>query len=327
MDLRELISSIDIVDFIGQYVDLQPRNDEYFGLSPFKEEKTPSFSVRRDPPLFYDFSSGKGGNVYDFAKYYFKRNARDTIKILEGFKGIDGIELSKYRPMSAVLDCSRYAPIKHTVKESANVILPNNCMEKYEVNWDKAKIWEDEGISRESMTKFGVKYDPLFNRLVYPIMDLDGNIRNIGSRTLDKDYKAKGLRKYSYTEKWGTVDVIYALYENMTAVKSTGKIIIVEGMKSVLKCDTWGIHNSAAILTSHLNPYQFKILLSLNLNEIVFALDNDVDVHADSRINELNRFVNVTYLHDYSGLLQEKDAPVDEGRDVFEELCKRRHKF
>lgn len=327
MNLRELISSIDIVDFIGQYVDLQPKNDEYFGLSPFKDEKTPSFSVRRDPPLFYDFSSGKGGNVYDFAKYYFKRNSRDTVKILENYKGVNGLDSTAYRPMNAIIDCRKFAPIKHLKKESANIILPSNYMDKYVVDWNKAKIWEDEGISRESMTKFGVKYDPVSNRLVYPIKDLNGNIRNVGARTLDKDYKKKKLRKYTYTQKWGTVDVIYALYDNIGDIKSIGKIIIVEGMKSVLKCDTWGIHNAAAILTSHLNPHQFEILLSLNLNEIIFALDNDVDVHADGRISLLNSFVNVSYLHDDSGLLQPKDAPVDEGVEVFKELCRHRHKF
>ena len=57
MELEELISSIDIVDFISQYVELEQKNDEFWGISPFKEEKTPSFSVRREINQWYDFSS------------------------------------------------------------------------------------------------------------------------------------------------------------------------------------------------------------------------------------------------------------------------------
>ena len=63
MELNDLIQSVDIVEFISQFVDLEEKNGEYWGLSCFKDEKTPSFSVRRDPPLFYDYSSGIGGDL------------------------------------------------------------------------------------------------------------------------------------------------------------------------------------------------------------------------------------------------------------------------
>jgi len=327
LDVDELISSIDIVDFIGQYVDLEQRNEEYFGLSPFKKEKTPSFTVRPNPPLWYDFSSGKGGNVFTFAKEYFKCSSKRAIKILEDFAGVDGSALSSGNKLSATIDCKRFMKPNSTVKQSAGIVLQDDCMDKYDVDWSKTKIWENEGISQESMKKFGVRYDPFSNRLVYPIRDINGKIRNIGGRTLDPNFKEKNLRKYTYMNKWGTMDVVYALYDNMEWIEDTRIVIVFEGMKSVLKCDTWGIHNTVALLTSHLNQHQMMLLLGLNLHEIVFALDNDVDIRKDKRISTLKNIVNVSYLKDTQGLLHTKDAPVDEGLDVFSELCRHRIKY
>ena len=68
MDLNGLIRSVDIVEYISQYVDLVQKGDEWWGLSCFKDEKTPSFSVRKNPPFFYDYSSGIGGNIFTFIK-------------------------------------------------------------------------------------------------------------------------------------------------------------------------------------------------------------------------------------------------------------------
>ena len=83
IDLNELLESIDIVEYLSQFVELEEKNGEYWGLSPFKEEKTPSFSVRRETGSFYDFSSGIGGNVMTFVKYFNKCSTREAIKILQ----------------------------------------------------------------------------------------------------------------------------------------------------------------------------------------------------------------------------------------------------
>ena len=72
MELAELIQQVNIVDYISQFVELEQRNAEFWGLSPFRDEKTPSFSVRPNPPVFYDYSAGIGGNIYTFIKHYFR---------------------------------------------------------------------------------------------------------------------------------------------------------------------------------------------------------------------------------------------------------------
>ena len=77
MELEEIIEMIDIVEYISQFVELEEKNGEWWGLSPFKDENTPSFSVRKETNNFYDFSSGIGGNVFTFTKYYNKCSSRE----------------------------------------------------------------------------------------------------------------------------------------------------------------------------------------------------------------------------------------------------------
>ena len=125
---------------------------------------------------------------------------------------------------------------------------------------------------------------------------------------------------------WGTINTIYGLSENMQSIKEKGEIILFEGCKSVLLADTWGIHNTGAILTSHLSPNQMKILAKLGCR-VVFALDKDVNPREDHNIKKLKQYVNVEYLWDWQDLLGEKDAPVDKGQEVFNKLYSQRVKF
>ena len=326
MDVTELIKSIDIVEYISQFVELEQRNDEYWGLSCFKEEKTPSFSVRRDPPFFYDYSSGLGGNVYSFTKSYFNCSGREAVEILKKYAGVDGEVLLPRGKMSATSVCKRFSPQKPTQKKAKATILKDNHMEQYEKRDDKLLIWEQEGISRASLDKFQVFYDGFSDRLVYPIKNLEGKIVNVGGRTLDPQWKEKKMRKYCYFYPWGTIETIYGLSDNIESIKKEREIILFEGCKSVLLADSWGIHNCGAILTSHLSKNQVKILARLGCR-VVFALDKDVDIHSDRHINQLSRYVVVEYLSDKDGLLGEKDAPVDKGLDVFNNLYNNRKRL
>jgi len=224
------------------------------------------------------------------------------------------------------MTCKRFKQPKASRKESASTILPNDYMERYEKRDDKLAIWEQEGISRASLDKFQVYYDSFSDRLVYPIRNIEGKIVNIGGRTLDPLWKEKKQRKYTYFHSWGTMDTIYGLVENMEHILKSREVILFEGCKSVLLADTWGIHNAGAILTSHLNPNQMKILARLGCR-VVFALDKDVRIREDHNIGKLKQYVNVEYLWDREDLLDEKDAPVDKGLEVFKKLYDQRLRY
>lgn len=326
MELNDLIKSVDIVEYISQFVDLEEKNGEWWGLSCFKDEKTPSFSVRKSPPVFYDYSSGIGGNVFTFIKHYNSCTSTEAVNILKKYAGFEGDVNYRREKLTATQSCQRFAKPKGAKKESAGVILTDDYMNRYEKNEEKLKVWLAEGISKESLARFDVRYDGFSDRLVYPIKNMDGKIVNIGGRTLDPDWKEKKLRKYCYFYPWGVMTTIYGLYDNLEYIKRQGEVILFEGCKSVLLADTWGIKNCGAILTSHLNPSQMKLLASLGVR-VVFAFDRDVNILKDHNINILKNYINVEYLFDSKGLLDEKDAPVDKGKEVFRDLYIRRLKY
>lgn len=318
MDLSELIESIDILDYISQYAEFTEKNGEYWTLSPFKEENTPSFSVRRETNTFYDFSSGIGGNVLTFVRYYNKCGYREAIETLKKYAGNGGTTV-RHKRLAAAEVAKRFAPPQKAPKQAKSTLLPDDYMERYERRADKLAVWEREGISKASLERFQVRYDSFSDRLVYPIRNPDGKIVNVGGRALDEAWKEKKLRKYTYFMSWGELKTIYGFAENLEHIKKQGEIILFEGCKSVLLADTWGIHNTGAILTSHLNPNQMKLLIKLGCR-VVFALDKDVSIRQDRNISRLKQFVNVEYIWDGTGLLGEKDAPVDRGPDVWKKL-------
>lgn len=325
MELCDIINEIDIVEYINNFVELTEKNGEYWGLSPFKEEKTPSFSVRREAGRFYDFSSGIGGNVFTFVKHFHKCSSKEAVDMLKKYLGIEG-EVSLSQKPSAIYSFKKYKKPVKVKKESQIKVYPENCMEKYEKKDEKLAIWELEGISREVLDEYEVYYDSFSDRLVYPIRNLSGEIVNIGGRTLDPLWKEKGLRKYTYFSSWGEMSVIYGLFDNMEEILKNREIILFEGCKSVLLAASWGIKNTGAILTSHLNPNQMKILARLGVN-VVFALDKDVDIKKDHNIEILKRYLNVYYIKDDGDMLNEKDSPVDKGKEVFKELYEHRFQY
>ena len=248
------------------------------------------------------------------------------MEIIKKYAGYDGeLHIGSYK-LSATIACKKYLHKQAPIKEGNGVILDDDCMEKYVRDIEKMAVWENEGISIDVMDVFSVKYDPFSNRLVYPIKDLSGRTVNIGGRTLSDGWKERGLRKYTYFYPWGVINLIYGLYENLDYIKEKHEIILFEGVKSVYLAATWGIHNAGAILTSHLSKNQLKILAKLGCN-VVFALDKDVDIRKDEHIKQLAQYVNVFYLYDHGNLLNEKDAPVDKGVEVFKKLYDEKRKL
>ena len=325
LSLPEIIESVDILEYISQYCDLEIRPDgEYWGLSPIKDERTPSFSVNTEIGRFYDFSSGAGGNVLDFIRAYHKCSFQEGVKLLKEFANLDSADtVAKTKRLQATSIAKKFSNQKRETKQSKVSVLPDDYMVRYDRDLEKLQSWIDEGISQESLDKFQVRYDTFSDRIVYPIRDMAGNIINISGRTLDPEYKKHGLRKYTYFKPLGILDTIYGFAENRDEILTQKEIILFEGAKSVMLADSWGIKNTGAILTSHLNPQQFQLLIRLGIN-VVFALDAEVNIREDKNIMRLLPYVPVWWVRNREGLLEEKDAPVDKGEEVFRLLYESR---
>ncbi|MEG1563850.1 MAG: CHC2 zinc finger domain-containing protein [Bacteroides sp.] len=322
--ISEIIEQVNIADYIGQYVELFERGGELWGLSPFKDEKTPSFSIRPEQNVFWDFSSGKGGNVIDFIKYYNNCSVGRAIYILKEYAGKSGEPVTKRLPATSVI--AKYKIHNKQLKQSTAKHFASNHMDMYERRVDKLAVWINEGISPDVMEKYQVRYDPIDNRIVFPLRSPSGDILNIQGRTLDPNFKEKGLRKYTYLYYMGTLDTIFGLYENTVSIMKQKEIILFEGAKSVMLAETWGITNTAAIQTSHLNPHQLRILIRLGVR-VVFALDSEINIQEDENILKLKKYVRVEWVKNISGILEDKMSPVDLGKEQWEFLYERRVKM
>ena len=321
MALPEFIESIDILDYISQFADFEEKDGEYWAYSMFNSENTPSFSIRRETGQFYDFSAGFGGGILTWVRRYNNCSTQKAIEILQKYAESAGVGESSPSSarMQAVKVAKRFFPRMKLKKISKSVVLPDDYMERYEKNNEKLALWESEGISRKVLDWFNVCYDPFSDRLVYPIRNIDGKIINVSGRTTDERYKEKGLRKYTYFFQLGFLDTVYGLAENRESIVEKREIIVFEGAKSTMICQSWGISNTAALLTSHLNPCQLKILAKLACR-VVFALDKGVTIRNDTNIKKLRRFVEVEYIFDKDGLLDDKMSPVDKGCEVWKTL-------
>lgn len=326
MEIQSLMEAVCLSEYIGQYCDdLEFKDGEYWCLSPFTDEKTPSFSINDEQKTYYDFSSGHGGNIFTFIQRYHKVSFPKAVELAKEFAGItEDVYIQKNS--EALLALKRFKPAPKKEKLPEYKVLPRDYMNRYDFNANHLKPWIDEGITINTLYKFGVRFDRSSNRIVFPLKNLDGEIINISGRTIDPEWKEKKLRKYTYTNPLGVLDIIYGLHENMDAIKQAGEIILFEGAKSVMKAREYGFENTGALLTSHLNVYQMKLLIKLSV-DVVFALDKGVDVYEDKHILRMKPFAAISYIQDRWGLIEEKDSPVDKGKDVFIELYNKRRRL
>lgn len=324
MEASDIVAAVDMVEYISQYVDLEQKGRELWGRSCFNEERTPSFSVDPQKKYFYDFSAGFGGNLVDFVMAHDHCTVAQAINKLKQYAHIteDG-EGNPVQRLSMVSIAKRYRSDKRAPPKCTAKILPDDYMDRYEFRKDKLKTWADEGIPYDLMWRYQIRYDAFDDRIVYPIRNLEGEIFCVSGRTCDPDYKAKGIRKYTYTTPIGSLPTLYGFWENRDEIIRAKEAIIFEGCKSVLKAVDYGFPNSMALLTSHLSPFQMETLIRLASFygiRFVFALDSDVDITKDKNIQRLRTYARVEWVKNVGDLLGEKESPVDRGKEVFEKL-------
>ena len=323
MEIQDIVDNVDIVDYISQYVDLTESNGELWGLCPFHDENTPSFSVTPDTGLYYCFGCGFGGNILNFIQKYHHLTFKQAVSQLCAYAGISDDQVSDLRPISALRVMRKYRERGRCTKSATYKTLDPDIMSRYEYNEAKFKPWLAEGIGLDQIRKYQVRYDSFANRLVYPIRTIDGQIINISGRTLVPDFKEKRIRKYSYYYDLGILDTMFGYYENLATIKSKREIILFEGAKSVMLAEAYGVTNSVAAMTSHLNECQLALLIKLGCR-VVFAFDSDVDIRKDDQIQKLKHFVSCEWVRNRDGLLEDKMAPVDAGQATWETLYERR---
>lgn len=290
----------------------------------FHEEKTPSLAFYETTNQFYCFGCGVHGNIYTWIQ---KTENKTFAEAVEKVALLTGTKTEEYIEPESINFFKELNKIQKPVKEkevSRQILdMQTDYLDIY--SDEIPQEWIDEGITEESMKKYNIKVDNAANRIVYPVLDANYNLIGIKGRTRFENYKILNLPKYINYKKIGALDFFTGMKLAETYIKESGKVIIVEGIKTVMKLDGWGYHNVVSAETSDITEQQLIILIRMGVKTAIIAFDEDVPL---SKINKLTKdmknYMNVEVVINKMNLLSEKDSPTDKGREVWERLYNER---
>ena len=300
------------------------------------EEANYKLYYYKNTHLFYCYSEDGAMSVFSFLKHYYE--CRD-------------IEYDWYNDiLQVVLSCSasdltrskdtyrsrreEYAGRKGKELE----IYPSGIMEAF-VKYYPVE-WLNDGITKEAMDKFGIRYSISRNKIIIPHYNVDGELIGIRGRALDP-VEAEEFGKYTplkIEDKWYSHPlslILYGLDKTKENVKKTGTLFLFEAEKSVLQMESFDMPNCAAATCGNkLNKFQIDLAMrTCAPRNIVICYDNEEEKGQEKYFNELYRmckkysnYANMSFIYDRKGLSKLKDSPSDNGQEVFEELLKGRVK-
>jgi DNA primase len=350
--IEEIRSSINIVHYISQFVNLKKTGQNYKGLCPFHTEKTPSFIVNPEKQIFKCFGCGKGGNIYTFIMDYEKHSFVDAVKKAADFAGISlpvteqsAKEINYFQKLYQINEnaCEFFEDILYKPKneEQLNYFLKRNISEKtikaFRLGYapdsydqllgrlknsvldlqEAAKL----GLIQEKEDK-GKFYDKFRHRVMFPFQNVSGKIIGFGGRKLREEQQPKYLNSpESPVYKKGKI--LYGLHQAVNSIRENGFVIIVEGYFDLLRLVEEGIKNTAATSGTSLTEEQAKLLRRYT-KDIYIAYDGD-----SAGIKAAIRNAQIIEKYDMNAFiisLPEQDDPdsfvLNNGLAAFKELLK-----
>ncbi len=297
--LDELVSRNDIVDIVSSYVSLTRKGSNYFGLCPFHNEKTGSFSVSPDKQMYHCFGCKHGGGVVNFIMEIENLSFPDAVRFLAKRANMDvpedhsGQEESRRRQRVLALnkDAARwfYQNLSRPEGGAAVAYLEKRRISRKTAmdfglgasldGWDcLMNAMLDKGYTKTELLAAGLAvrnqkgrlYDKFRNRLMFPVIDVRGDVVAFGGRVLDK-----GEPKYMNT----TETIAYSKRRNLYGINLAKKtkrsnFILCEGNIDVITLHQAGFNNAVASMGTALTVEQTR-LLSRYTKELVLCYDND----------------------------------------------------
>lgn len=328
--LSEMAKKIDLLEYASHTVDfVRHYKNTHYAICPFHNEKTASLAVNADDNYFFCFGCNAKGSIYN----WIMRTEHLTFdQAVQKVAKLTNTDINSYTE-SETLNFYKYLsklntsqPRQLTKQERKTLDLKKDYEDKYLL--ESPQEWLDEGISEEELRKYNIRIDPTSNRIVYPVYSNDDVLISVKGRTRFQNYKELKIMKYMNYYPLGTVDYFQSMQQARDYIKQSNEVIIVEGIKSVMKIDGWGYHNVVASETSVINEYQVELLIKMGIKNIVIGFDKDVSLNKiKEHTNLLQRFTNVFVIYDKTNLLKPKDSPCDEGKEVWEYLYKNKIKL
>ena len=300
--VEEVRMKNDIVDVVSGYVKIQKKGSSYFGLCPFHNEKSPSFSVSASKQMYYCFGCGAGGNVFTFIMEYENYTFQEAIKFLAQRAGVSLPE-AEYTEEVRKKE-GRRARLLEVNKEAAKYFYYQLRSEKGRAGWQYLK---NRGLSDETIKKFGlgfanmtsndlVKYlkdkgyddkllqeaglatfdekygmhDKFWNRVMFPIQDINHRVIGFGGRVMG-DAKPKYLNSPE-TMIFDKSRNLYGL--NLARTSRKSNIILCEGYMDVITMHQAGFSQAVASLGTAFTEGQ-ATLLKRYTQEVILSYDSD----------------------------------------------------
>lgn len=294
----------DIIDVIGTHVKLQKKGSSHFGLCPFHNEKSPSFSVSPDKQMYHCFGCGASGNVFTFVMEYENYSFVEAIKILaeRAHITLPEPEMSEeakkaYKYKQELYDANRdaakyfYSALhsdkgKKALEYVNNRELDSDTQKKFGLGYayffrdDLYKYLSKKGYSDKQLVDVGISVpetggntgfrDRFFNRIMFPIIDVHNRVIGFGGRVLDD-----GMPKYLNSPETRLFDKSKNLYGlNIAKSARKGHIIIAEGYMDVIALHQAGFNQTVASLGTAFTKGQAN-LLKRYTDQVLISYDSD----------------------------------------------------
>ena len=324
-DIDYIFDNIDIVSLVSEYVKLEKRGQNYLGLCPFHNEKTPSFTVSPEKKIAHCFGCGKGGNIFQFVSLIENITYNQAIAKLGTRLGLD-IESNDNKEASYdlnnELDIMYYG--HRLLADYYNYILLNTKEAE-----DALKYLLDRGLSEDVIKHFNLGYAPrdnnialnFFNsnkinldlmveagllgkndngdyydvfkdRVMFPIKNNQNQVVAFSGRTMSTD---KSVPKYYNTHETKIFEkrtVLYNYSDARSFIAKENEVILCEGYMDVIKAHQNGMKNAVALMGTNIDNNKLKEVLSL-VKKITLSLDND-EAGSKAQIEIGNRIIQTT---------------------------------
>ncbi len=299
--IEEIRSRNDIVDVVSGYVKLKKKGNTYFGLCPFHNEKSPSFSVNGQRQIFHCFGCGEGGNVYSFLMKYENFTFPEAVRFLAERAGMElpVVEASREEKQKNQLKASLYDVNKEAALYFFRMLksekgragyeylinrgLTDDTIVKfglgYALNYKddlyrylRQKGFEDAVLKESGLftyTERGV-YDKFFNRVMFPIMDINSKVIGFGGRVM-----GQGEPKYLNSPETILFDKSRNLYGmNYARTSRKQSFLICEGYMDVIALHQAGFHHAVASLGTAFTSRQC-LLMKRYTEQVYLTYDSD----------------------------------------------------
>ena len=305
--IAKIFDSADIVEVIGDFIHLKKSGSNFKGLSPFANEKTPSFMVSPGKRIFKDFSSGKGGNVVSFLMEHEHLSYPEALKWLANKYNIEIEETQETEEQIAAKHQKEGLYLAHQfaneffkkslkeTNEGKSVGLSYlkkrgynlNTIDEFEIGYSpddynaleneaKNSNYSLEPLKKSGLIKEGEKgtYDFFRGRIIFPIHNITGRIIGFGGRTLRTDKKVAKYFNSPESDIYNKSNVLYGLFQSKSEIIKSDSCLLVEGYTDVVSLHHNGVKNAVSSSGTSLTDGQIRLIKRFT-NNVVILYDSD----------------------------------------------------